>query len=235
MPDQTVRVGKFKIRGVEQEQRQQEQGKEKDENIIFLQDIASGWGNGQHPTTKLCLNFISKNVKVGDVVLDYGTGSGILAILSKRLGAQKVYAVDIDEDSLRAAQKNVILNGYSCPSDIDVVHTKYVYIGSDQFAQQADITVANILPGPLSRLTSILWALTKPGPKGKLCLSGMRPHELPAIRRIYSPFVDLNTEEVEEMAHETYGSWVSWVCSFKEFTPEEKQAATDLLMEQAMG
>lgn len=146
--------------------------------LINLVDIKSGWGNGAHPTTRLCLDFLSNAVREGDIVLDYGSGSGILSIAAAKLGAKSCLAVEIDEDCLTATHKNAKLNAVD--HIVKAIHTKTVYIGDDSFPE-ADVTVANILPGPLSRLVAPLWMLTKPG--GQLCLSGLRPHELPAMQR----------------------------------------------------
>lgn len=226
----TFSLGDFTIEAFEQEM-SKAQPMTSSSRTIYMQDVASGWGNGKHPTTRLCLDFLLDNVKFGDTVLDYGTGSGILSILSKKLGSAKCLAVDIDEDSLRAAKRNAELNGYSSPGDIDVIHTKHIYIGDDSFPL-SDVTVANILPGPLSRLVAPLWGLSKPG--AQLCLSGMRPHELPAIRRLYEPFVDTETERVTELAHETFGPWVAWRVKFKTMSSEERREARNRLTELSM-
>jgi len=162
----TFSLGDFTIEAIEQEVKTQPM--ESSSKTIYIQDVGSGWGNGKHPTTRLCLDFLIDTVRVGDTVLDYGTGSGILSILSKKLGCAKCLAIDIDEDSLRAAKKNVELNGFASPGDVDVIHTKQIYIGDDSFPL-SDVTVANILPGPLSRLVAPLWGLSKPG--AQLCLS----------------------------------------------------------------
>jgi hypothetical protein len=171
-----------------------------EKDIIRLMDVGSGWGNGAHPTTKLCMNFIQKIIRKGDKLLDYGTGSGILSIAAAKLGASHCIAVDIDEDTLVAAEMNGRVNGVS--DILDVVHTRSVYVGEERFPI-SDVTVANILPGPLSMLSATLWSFTAPG--GIMCLSGMRPHELPAIRKIYIPFVDLETEEINSDSHHIYG------------------------------
>lgn len=114
-----------------------------DAKTIRLLDVGSGWGNGAHPTTKLCMKFILKTVSKGDKVLDYGTGSGILSIAAAKLGASHCIAVDIDEDTLIAAEINGRINGVS--DVLDVVHTRSVYVGEDRFPV-SEITVANILP-----------------------------------------------------------------------------------------
>ena len=79
----------------------------------------------------------------GDKVLDYGTGSGILSIAAAKLGADHCVAVDIDEDTLIAAEINGRINGVS--DVLDVVHTRSVYVGEERFPI-SDVTVANILP-----------------------------------------------------------------------------------------
>jgi ribosomal protein L11 methyltransferase len=110
--------------------------------------------------------------------LDYGTGSGILSIFAIKSGAKKCLAVDIDEETLDSATENVALNDLS--NQINVIHTRSVYLGDNKFPL-FDITIANILPGALTRLTAVLCLLTKPD--GLLCLSGIRPVQLPAIKK----------------------------------------------------
>lgn len=127
-------------------------------STIRLTNVGSGWGNGAHPTTRLCFNFLARTVTNGQTVLDYGTGSGILAILAAKLGAKHVVAVDIDDDTLEAAAKNARLNGVDAA--LDIAHTRYVYVGEDRFPV-SDVTVANILPGALSMLAATLWSFTK--------------------------------------------------------------------------
>ncbi len=127
-------------------------------STIRLTNVGAGWGNGAHPTTRLCFNFLAQTVTNGQTVLDYGTGSGILAILAAKLGAKHVVAVDIDDDTLEAAAKNARLNGVD--GALDIAHTRYVYVGEDRFPV-SDVTVANILPGALSMLAATLWSFTK--------------------------------------------------------------------------
>jgi ribosomal protein L11 methylase PrmA len=120
-----------------------------DDKTIYLLNVGSGWGNGAHPTTRLCLDFVARNVRKGDSFLDYGTGSGILSIAAAKLGATHCVAVDIDEDTLLAARRNAEINGVS--DKLDIVHTKLVYIGEDRFPV-CDVTVANILPVSADRV-----------------------------------------------------------------------------------
>lgn len=201
----SIMVGGFTILSSEEENVLQNNcNLQNDNKLIKLVDIRSGWGNGAHPTTKLCLDFVASSFTSSGVsLLDYGTGSGILSILAAKLGASKCIAIDVDEDSLSAARRNIAINNVE--SIVDVIHTKSIYLGDDSFSE-SDITIANILPGALNRLGGTIWMLTKPG--GLICLSGMRPHELAAIRTIYSPYVDLHTEQVEELSHDLYGIFV---------------------------
>ncbi len=152
----------------------------KESNDIHLRDVASAWGNGAHPTTKLCVDFLEQDgiISRGSTVLDYGTGSGILSIIAAKLGASECIAVDIDDYAIEVANTNAKLN--HCEKTIRVMHTREVTPG-DSSLPTADVTIANIQPGPLSRLVAALWMFTKPG--GWLCLSGMRPTELQDIRR----------------------------------------------------
>lgn len=127
---------------------------------VKLVDTGSGWGDGTHPTTRLCLDFIADSVREGDIVVDYGCGSGILSIFAAKSGAKKCMAIDVDEDCLRAAQRNVDIN--LVHDVVQVIHTARVVPG-DLIYPQADVTIANILPGPLTRLVAALWLSTKPG------------------------------------------------------------------------
>ena len=148
--DHSISVGPYQILSYDGMFAPREDDKVVSGNIIRLVDIKSGWGNGAHPTTKLCLDFVLSKVTNDSVFLDYGCGSGILSILAAKLGASRCVSVDIDEDSLSATRTNAALNGVA-DDVLQVVHTKEVYIGEDSY-QLADVTVANILPGPLSRL-----------------------------------------------------------------------------------
>lgn len=131
-----------------------------EESIIHLVDTGSGWGDGSHPTTRMCVELIHASVRADDVLVDYGCGSGILSIVAAKKGAKQCIAIDVDEDCLRAAQRNVLINGMV--DIVQVLHTARVVPGDLPYPQ-ADVTVANILPGPLTRLVAALWLSTKPG------------------------------------------------------------------------
>lgn len=168
-------------------------------------------------------------MKRGDVVMDYGTGSGVLGLLALKLGAAKVVAIDIDEDTLQAAKNNFEINDEL--NNVDIAHTSEVWVGNDRFPK-CDFTVANILPGALTRLVVPLWDLTKPG--GSLCLSGMRPKDLSSVRSAFLPFVDVNSEMTEILNHEQFGDWIRWTVRTKQLTQEERKSALNSMTEQAM-
>jgi ribosomal protein L11 methyltransferase len=86
---------------------------------------------------------VHQYVQKGDIVIDYGCGSGVLGIMALKRGASKIIAVDIDEDTLQAAKVNFKLNHML--DQVDLCHSAEVYVGNDRFPS-ADITVANILP-----------------------------------------------------------------------------------------
>jgi ribosomal protein L11 methylase PrmA len=171
----------WRILSSENEIMDQEEGvnpSSSDGHRICLKNIQDGWGDGKHPTTSLCLDFLRDVIKQDDILLDYGTGSGVLSIYGAMLGAKRCLAIEVDDSAIVAAKDNVVLNRLD--HIVDVIHTARIYIGNDEIPL-SDVTIANILPGPLTRLVGPLCLLTKPG--GLLCLSGMRPAQLLDIKR----------------------------------------------------
>ena len=199
------------------------------EKLIQLIGIENGWGNGLHPTTQLCLNSLHSVVKPGDSVLDYGCGSGILSIWASKCGASKCSGIEVCEDSINAAKKNVLLN--KC-DNINIHHTREVYIGNEDF-QLYDVAVANILPGVLSRLAAPLIGLLKPN--GFMILSGIRRSDLKAIREIYSPFILENSEEVSSASHDVFVEWISLTFQTKNLTKIELQNHFQTLLDSNIG
>ncbi|MDL2284516.1 50S ribosomal protein L11 methyltransferase [Oxalobacter sp. OttesenSCG-928-P03] len=155
-----------------------------DSNGIVLQlDPGLAFGTGSHPTTRLCLEWLEENVASGQNVLDYGCGSGILAIAAAKLGAVSVDGVDIDPQAIATARENAAEN------QCDIA-----FYLPDPFSEKAknrqyDIVVANILSGPLQQLAQIITSRLKPG--GKLVLSGILDWQENDVISAYAPWLVL--------------------------------------------
>ena len=143
-------------------------------NIIL--DPGLAFGTGAHPTTHLCTEWLIDNVSKEKKVLDYGCGSGILAIAAYKLGAKMVKGVDIDPQAIIASKENGTLN--EC--NIDWLNT------DKDFKFQADLLVANILSSALSVLAPLLASYCSP--KGKIALSGILESQENQIKKIYAPW-----------------------------------------------
>lgn len=139
-------------------------------------DPGLAFGTGTHPTTALCLQWLDAHPPRGAQVIDYGCGSGILAIAALLLGAARVHAVDNDPQALLASRDNAHKNHVS-----DRLHIA----ASDAFAvTPCDVLLANILAGPLLTLEPLFAQLVKPG--GQLVLSGLLAEQVPELERAYA-------------------------------------------------
>jgi Ribosomal protein L11 methylase len=156
-------------------------------NIIL--DPGLAFGTGSHPTTHLCLAWLTRTVQAGQSVLDYGCGSGILAIAAKMLGAAKVVGVDIDTQAIQSSLYNAEQNRVSAD----------FYTASQYQPEEYDIVVANILSSALSVLAPALAKSCKAG--GKIALSGILREQESAVSAIYAEWFDM--EEPQYM-----DSWV---------------------------
>lgn len=157
-------------------------------NIVL--DPGAAFGTGSHPTTRLVLAWLEREVRGGETVLDYGCGSGILAIAAMKLGAARAVGVDIDPLALEAARYNASANGV----DVDV------RAADAALAVEADLTVANILANPLRMLAPLLASHTRPG--GRIALSGILEAQAPEVAAAYAPFFDMAPA----------GTQAGWVC-----------------------
>ncbi|MBR5676314.1 MAG: 50S ribosomal protein L11 methyltransferase, partial [Neisseriaceae bacterium] len=124
-------------------------------------DPGLAFGTGSHPTTRLCLQWLDQNITPDDEVLDYGCGSGILAVAALKLGAKAADGVDIDPQAVESAQFNAENNGV----------TAHFVLPENCPNQQYSVVVANILANPLRMLGELLASKTKQG--GKIVLSGI--------------------------------------------------------------
>lgn len=147
--------------------------------VNLVLDPGMAFGTGSHPTTRLCLEWLCGSMHAGDSVLDYGCGSGILAIAAARLGAGRVVGVDIDDNALTAAAANAASNGVT----LQLLHP------NQPIGTQFDIVVANILANPLCVLAPLLASLTRPG--GRIALSGILKTQTEQVQAAYRPAFEL--------------------------------------------
>ncbi len=145
--------------------------------VVFL-DAGLAFGSGSHPTTQMCLDYLAEAALEGRRVLDFGCGSGILAVAAARLGARQVMAVDIDPQAWLATKENAHYNG--------VPESQLVVRSPDEFAAESepfDVVVANILANPLIALAPVLSAAVARG--GRLVLTGILDPQVEAVVAAY--------------------------------------------------
>ncbi|MDH5393699.1 MAG: 50S ribosomal protein L11 methyltransferase [Gammaproteobacteria bacterium] len=154
-----------------------------DEHAVNLRlDPGLAFGTGTHPTTALCLHWLDQHDVNNLSILDYGCGSGILAVAGLLLGASMADAVDIDPQAISASKANAINN--------HVDHTLGVYLVADFKPRQYDIVMANILSGPLSELAPDLSAFTKPS--GHIILSGILQQQAESLHTVYQQWFKMD-------------------------------------------
>lgn len=158
--------------------------------IVLALDPGMAFGTGSHATTRLCLEWLEHSVTPGLSVLDYGCGSGILAIAAAKLGAGNILGVDIDLQAVAAATSNAERNNVSaCFVD-----------SAQEIKGQFDIVVANILSNPLRALAPAICSHIHPG--GKLALSGLLAEQSAELIAIYAPYLVLSVADTRD----------GWVC-----------------------
>ena len=138
------------------------------------------FGTGEHPTTALCLEWLDAALERDTTVLDYGCGSGVLAIAALALGANRAWAIDNDEQALIATRDNARLNG--CEARIEVCAPESLP------ALRVDVVLANILAGPLVSLAPELARVVVPG--GSVVLSGILSRQSPTVAAAYEPWFE---------------------------------------------
>jgi ribosomal protein L11 methyltransferase len=157
-------------------------------HVIRL-DPGLAFGTGTHPTTRMCLRWIAGQNLAQRKVLDYGCGSGILAIGAAKYGAPRIDAVDIDPDAVKSTLDNAQANGVSLRAGLpDLAQGKY------------DVVLANILATPLKVLAPLLCGLVAPG--GHLVLAGILSRQAEELQAAYAPHGDLRVIDEED----------GWVC-----------------------
>jgi ribosomal protein L11 methyltransferase len=148
--------------------------------VVVWLDPGLAFGTGTHPTTAQCLEALASLDLHGRSVIDYGCGSGILAIAALKLGASQAIGVDLDSQALLATRTNALRNDVSprlMTQDVDAA------------LPAADCVLANILAAPLIELTPILTAACKPG--GQLVLSGILVPQADSVIAAYRPWFDI--------------------------------------------
>jgi len=150
--------------------------------LILELDPGLAFGTGSHPTTRLCMEWLEAHAPQNKTVLDYGCGSGILAMVASKLGADKVIGVDIDPQAMISAKENAARN-----------HCKIDYYLPNDFLTVADrsfgVVVANILSIPLKLMAPMLSSYVAPG--GFLVLSGILQRQADEVAEAYAPYIKL--------------------------------------------
>lgn len=155
--------------------------------VNVMLDPGLAFGTGTHPTTSLCLQWLDNLELEGQLVVDFGSGSGILGIAALKLGASKVVGIDIDPQALLASQDNANRN--------QVGDKIEVYLPADQPDLEADVVLANILAGPLRELRQVITNYCKP--EGKLVLSGILATQAEEINALYSQDFEMEPIAIE--------------------------------------
>lgn len=167
--------------------------------VVIKLDPGLAFGTGTHPTTRLCLEYLdarsasdARAVRDTSLVIDYGCGSGVLAIAALRLGAQRAIAYDIDPQALTATLDNALAN--------DVAQQLTLAHEPPQAPLAAELLLANILSGPLCELAPRLATLLSPG--GELVLAGLLEEQADEVIAAYRPWITL----------QPWRSIDGWVC-----------------------
>lgn len=155
--------------------------------LILELDPGLAFGTGSHPTTRLCMEWLEANPAPGKTVLDYGCGSGILAMVAKKMGAGDVAGVDIDPQAIESARENAERNG--CEIDFYLPDSFAVSGKAHHASGRFDTVVANILSSPLKLMAPMLAGRVAPG--GALVLSGVLARQADEVAEAYAPFIKL--------------------------------------------
>jgi len=158
--------------------------------VVLELDPGLAFGTGSHPTTRLCMEWLEQHVQPGERTLDYGCGSGILAIVAKKLGAGETVGVDIDPNAVDASRYNAERN-----------HVDATFALPDDAPEGTfDLVVANILSNPLKLMAAMLCARVRPG--GRLILSGVLERQAEEVAAAYASAIPLTVWRARD----------GWVC-----------------------
>lgn len=151
---------------------------------VIRLDPGLAFGTGTHPTTRMCLRWVASHPQMG-TVLDYGCGSGILAIGAAKFGATDVVAVDIDQAAVESTRLNADANGVVLQTGLP-----------DLVVGQFDVVLANILATPLKVLAPLLCSRVKAG--GHLVLAGILERQAEELQQAYAPYCRLQVSDTQE-------------------------------------
>ena len=154
------------------------------DRVAVRLDPGLAFGTGTHPTTQLVLRFLERTIRGEETVLDYGCGSGILAIAAAKLGAGSVDGVDVDDQALATARDNAQFNGVELRPALPEGLRPGAY----------EIVVSNILAQPLILLAPVLTARTAPG--GKLALAGILESQAAEVGAAYAAWLDMRIDSL---------------------------------------
>ena len=162
--------------------------------VIVELDPGLAFGTGSHATTALCLEWLDGLELTGKSLLDYGCGSGILAIAALKLGASRVLGIDIDPQAIAASERNAIRNGVAARLDLVTASA-----GVDE---QYDFVIANILAGPLIDLASTIAAAVRAN--GKLTLSGVLAEQVERVTTAYAQWFEFDEPALKPQDGQTW-------------------------------
>jgi ribosomal protein L11 methyltransferase len=149
--------------------------------VVVWLDPGLAFGTGTHPSTALCLAWLDAHLERGARVIDYGCGSGVLALAAAKLGAAAVHCYDIDPQALRAARDNARANRLQ--------RRVRIHEEAGRLPAGADVLLANILSEPLRALAARFAALVRPG--GQVVLAGLMQHEAADVTAAYAACFDV--------------------------------------------
>jgi len=156
--------------------------------VIVRLDPGLAFGTGTHPTTSLCLEWIDSLPLAGRTLLDYGCGSGVLAIAALKLGCASAAAMDVDPQAVTATKQNAVSN--------NVAEKLAVMSSPDEIKGQFDVVVANILAGPLVQFAESITLTLRT--HGMLALSGVLCEQAADVMKTYEPWIEFEEPEFRE-------------------------------------
>lgn len=156
--------------------------------VVVTLDPGLAFGTGTHPTTALCLEWLANHPPLDKTVIDFGCGSGILAIAAARLGARHIYAIDHDAQALLATRDNAIKNGVSPRVS--------VMTPAELISPSVELITANILLEPLLDLAETFYQILQA--QGRVVISGIIESQIDLIKRSYAPRFKIQSEQTME-------------------------------------